>query len=214
MGVHAQAGHGRGEILDHVDSDGRAAEAGLDDVGPGERRRLRLGGQQHPGQGRQSVRRHQRPEGQLVHAEGGTRHGRARVADAGQVQGRLQGPVLARPPVAAHQCGLELQDPGPSETPPGLGEPAAGGRDELQLLRPTGDALEERLRLEVGVDLVPVARLGPEQGPDGRARPPGPTGQASGGLQSGQHTDVVLGRWTSEDHGYFGHVGLTPPIGD
>ncbi len=50
------------------------------------------------------------------------------VADAGQVQSGLEGAVLARPPVAADQGGIDLDGPRSPQAPAGLGEPPVRAR--------------------------------------------------------------------------------------
>ena len=214
MGVGLQPGPGGGQVLDHVDADGRPAEAGLDDVGPsngggGSRRRRAA-----PGAGWGARRRPppRRRPACPCRARPRPRSG-PEYADAGQVEGRLERAVLARAPVAAHQ---RRRRPSrvravPSR-PPGLGEPAAGAGRELQAAWRPGAHPPRRPRPRGRGRPRTTHRSWTRRGP-GRSGVAGAGGQAAGGLQPGQHADVVLGRRTSEDDGYVGHGGLAPPIG-
>ena len=80
---------------------------GFDDIGARKTRRGGLGRDRHPGQGGQPVGGHHRPEGELVHAQGGAGHRRPGVGDAGQVQRSLQGAVLAGPAVATQESDVD-----------------------------------------------------------------------------------------------------------
>ena len=111
-----------------------------------------------------------------------------RVADPGQVHGALQGPVLARAAVTAHQHRIDLQA-APLQEPSGLRASL-----EAQLPRLRRDPGRVVLGLAVRGHAVPSTRLRPIENQGGRAC----LSQEPGGLEPGQHADVMLRRRTAE----------------
>jgi len=102
----------------------------------------------------------------------------------------LKGAVLPRSPVGGEHQGLEVE---PSVTTAKEAAPFAQAQGHLA--RALGDAVDEGLRLDVGVDEVERARLGPVDA-DGRRRPT----QFAKRLESGEDGDVVLGGRSPEEH--------------
>ncbi len=203
MGVGPETGGGGGRVRDHVDPEGRTAEAGLQDVGAGkpeiglprpEEPTLEDG---EPGVG------HHAGEGQLVHPEGGARRPRPRVADPGQIERGLERPVLTRSPVAAVDGDVENHRPGPAPPAAGLGEAPVGPDRQPDGLGPAGHAVEEVGRLQGGRNPEPVPGLRPVEADHVAVRPD----QGPGHLETGQDADVVLGGRAPEDDGDGGDGG-------
>jgi len=90
MGIRVEARHGRGQVGHHVDADGRSAKARLQYVGSVKGQTRRVDGEQGSRKRRQARRRHDRSEGPLVHAQGGTGSARTAVGQASQIEGRLE----------------------------------------------------------------------------------------------------------------------------
>src|SRR5581483_776394 len=110
--------------------------------------------------------------------------------------GALQRAVLPRPAVAAVDRRVDV------EGLVALAEEAAARRgDEPDGRCLAGHAVGEVGTLEAGVDLEPVAGLGPEHA----HRLTAGGGEGARRLQAGEDADVVLGRRPAEDHGRLGH---------
>ena len=176
--VGRQPGLRRGQVGHHLDADRRAAEAGLDDVGALEvdpdrvgRRASTRGSVAQPG------RLHHRPEGQLVHARSPPR----------RRWGRCSGARPGRGPPAACRPRRGRRGSRPRPRRRRAGGPVRSGHRRPRSppsapstrrsgVAPAGQPVDEGARLEGRVDLEPVTRLGPVEGPDG----PGPTTPARG----------------------------------
>ena len=129
---------------------------------------------------------------ELVHAQVRPDQVGAGVGQPGQVEGRLDGAVLARAAVAAvhhHVDGaaaLCLRR-----------KPPSGPAAKTSGVAPRGHPLGEGDRLQTRVDGEELAGLRPVEGGDLLDR----LGQGPGGLQAGEDADVVLGRRPAEQHG-------------
>ena len=203
MGVGPEPGGGGGHVRDHVDPDGRAAEAGLHDVGaretrdrsvpgPRSRRSRARGARRRPPRRRRPAcpSRGRRPPPPAPCS--GCRPGRTRPAAT----------VLTRAPVAAVDGDVENHRPGPAPPAAGLGEAPVGPDRQPDGLGPAGHAVEEVGRLQGGRNPEPVPGLRPVEADHVAVRPD----QGPGHLETGQDADVVLGGRAPEDDGDGGEA--------
>ncbi len=194
---------GRGQVVGDLDADARAAKARLHDVRPRKGRPVADAERDARERGQPSGVHHS-GERQLVHPESRSRGARSRVPQAGEVECRLQGAVLARSTVTAVDDGADVERPAAAEAT-GLGdEPTAGPSHEVEAVRATGDTFHEGRGLEGRIDLEEVTRPRPIDRGDLDAV----LGERTRSLQPREHADVVFGARASEQHGGTGHPNM------
>ena len=155
---------GGGQVLDDLDADGGTAKTRLDDVGTVEshivgRRRSGPAGARSGGPAATITP----PKASLSMPERGRRHPRAGVRNPGQVERRLQRPILAGPTVTTHDGDLECRvvfclreaATGRHSNPP----PAPSTR--RRACAPLRHAVDKCRRFERGIDGEPLGRLRP-----------------------------------------------------
>ena len=188
VGVGAEPGDRHLKVGHHVDPDRGATEAGLDDVRTFEADRGRRRAQRDTRQRWDPSLFHECPKGELVHPKRSARQVRSRVGDAGEVEGRLQRPILTRSTMRAQDDDVDLQGPCGAEASTLRSETARLACAERQRSRTLRRPLEECASFECGVDLDEGACLGPVDG-DRRSTL---RAQLVSCLQPGQDADVVL----------------------
>ena len=135
-------------------------------------------------------------------------HGRAGVADAGEVEGGLQGAVLAGAAVAADERGVEIERSCAARAVrPDSANPPLGAATNCSVAAPRGTPSTNASASSPGSTSNHSPVFDQKRARDRADRRVRSAVAAPGGLQAGEHAHVVLGGGTSEDDGDVGHGG-------